>query len=327
MTGVHAMRPAECATPFVLSPDFDEIPPMNPELLLALDLGFGMGVYSVLHVLAMWGGLYLLGQGGDVGKVAIMTGSSEKPLILRKVGDVWLQLGYMPGTYLQRRDAVADLVDTLPLDEAEGPAKEPVQALEGGPLRSAYQARDAEARGSLTDMAATEDKAVEAFAVPTQWHWLSLGLSLLICAVLLGVAAAGAGGQVWTGFGGHLGEVLLRVFYLSDRSPDLGAVVAGAPGYAALAYSMVWLIAATLVSKVGELVGTLMPRRLRGRSTWLGLLFALFLMVRTCMIAAELVDSFWGALAMYLLGGFAMHFVLYWVLVGGLRAVLGRQGN
>lgn len=304
---------------------------MNPELLLAIDLGFGMGLYSVLHILGVWGLLALRGEAHAVGKIGIMTGLSDRPLILRRVGDTWLELGFMPGGYLQKRDAVADLYDTLPLDEKEeAPAQEPLTALDGGGLRSAYSVTEEElaARPAIYDAPAEADKTEEAFIVPNSWNWLSVGLSLLIWFGCL-VAAAGEVGLGTTlgQFAALFGRGLGVVFWIGDGGAWAADFLAEAAGHYALAWGMAWLIAATLLARIPELLKALLPRGSKFLTSFatLQMLLGAFVFVRMCMLMSVLADSFWGSLGLYLLGGFACQFVLYWVVLAGLRAVLGRK--
>jgi hypothetical protein len=304
---------------------------MNPELLYALDLGFGMGVYALVHLLGVWGILRLIGQAGDVGKVAIMSGLGGKAMFQRKLGDVVLELGFFPGGYLQKRVAMAHAelghgADTV--DAQAGLADAPSEEWGGEPL-PAYNVTPAQLdapTGAYAEAAAE----VPNYRIPSLWTVLSASWNVVLVFVLLVIAARGSDvGEAIGQFIGLAGRSIGQLFWLGDSvewEQDFRAVVLG---YRMVAWGMAWMILLTLVAVIPDLaVGLLKAESgLRKGLDILRLLLAPFLFIRIAMLSAMLADNFWGCFVLYMLGGFSVQFISYWLVLGVGNMLAGEKGQ
>lgn len=296
---------------------------MNPDLLFALDLGFAMGLYAIASVLIPWGVLALLGQGPEVAKVDIMYGFGSKPLFLRKVGQTWLMLGYFPGSSIMRRTDELELYDSLYKDG------EPATPQPEKPVQENQTWQDLQAQVLDTEPAAAVQRETEApeerYNTPLMWQLLFVGVGLLVMVGCLVYAYLGTG--VWEGMSRFFQLVpatLAQVFWLGDKAELITSFHAASQGAHLVAWGTAWIILYTHLTNLLNLLITPVPMRksLREKLVWIWTLLGAFFFVRCIMLAASLTDHFWGALALYLLGGFACQFVLYWVVLYGVRALV-----
>lgn len=296
---------------------------MNAELLFALDLGFCIGLVTLLDVLGAWAILAALGEGGKVGKVGIMHNLGKQPLFLRKAGPTWLELGFLPGSYLQKRDAEMELYDSVFANGTGDAPQNDAPLKEFRTLEDLQQAGREEASAAFTQRPETEP--TDTYSVPTSWKLISYGWNILLLGLVLLLCYEGEElGKGLAEFISLIPITLGQLFWIGETEAWVATFKAAAPLAHPVLWGVVWIgmimalngLPMVLASFVRS--GSLVNKVL----SWLTMVLGMLVLVHIVMSAAALTDHFWGGLVLYVLGAFACQFVLYWVVLYGVRALV-----